>query len=93
MRVIICFMLITLAFAAAAAKSGTGGRVQPASSNMSLDGELAYKTNCTRCHSAPPTLSPRQAGVVLRHMRVKANLPAGEAEAILQYLLQSDGGN
>ncbi|HVO78960.1 MAG TPA: hypothetical protein VMT39_02995 [Candidatus Bathyarchaeia archaeon] len=57
------------------------------------DGAQAYKTNCTRCHSAPPALSPRQAHVVMRHMRVRANLPARDAEAVLRYLLESEGSH
>ena len=54
--------------------------------NFSADD--AYKQNCTRCHSEVPPLSTRRTKTIVRHMRVRANLPADEAEAILQYLIQ-----
>jgi hypothetical protein len=53
------------------------------------DGELIYKTNCTRCHNTPPALTRRQTRAVVRHMRVRANLVAGQADAVLLYLLDS----
>ena len=90
MRTTLCMMLVGVALTAALAKNDSNGK---ASSASVPDGEQAYKTNCTRCHSAPPAMSERQATVVLRHMRVKANLPARDAEAVLQYLLQSDRSN
>lgn len=90
MRRKMCILLVGLAATAALAKSDPNPK--PASP-PSVDGEQAYKTNCTRCHAAPPALSQRQATVVLRHMRVKANLPASDAEAVLRYLLQSEGSH
>ncbi len=54
--------------------------------NFSAD--EAYKQNCTRCHSEVPPVSTRRTKTIVRHMRVRANLPADEAEAILQYLIQ-----
>jgi len=54
--------------------------------NFSAD--EAYKQNCTRCHSEVPPLSPRRTTTIVRHMRVRANITAEEAEAILQYLTQ-----
>jgi hypothetical protein len=53
------------------------------------DGELVYKTNCTRCHNTPPSLSERQSKAVAMHMRVRANLLADQANAVLQYLTES----
>ena len=88
MRVALCTCLVFLALLASA-KSGSDSPGQPAQTDLE-HGEQAYKSNCTRCHTAPPALSPRQANTVMRHMRVKANLPARDAEAIYQYLLQSD---
>jgi len=90
MRVRVFALVIVLGVTAATAKNGSSDPVQPGASNGSVDGEQAYKSNCTRCHTAPPALSQRQANTVMRHMRVKANLPARDAEAIYQYLLQSD---
>ncbi len=82
-------LVIALGLASAVAKNGPSGSGQSTTPSVP-DGEQAYKSNCTRCHTAPPALSPRQANTVMRHMRVKANLPAADAQAIYQYLLQSD---
>ena len=49
-------------------------------------GEKAFQANCSRCHSAPEQLTPRIAGTVVRHMRVRASLSAKDAQAILRYL-------
>lgn len=89
MRIALCTCLVFLSLLASA-KSGPKSPTQPAQSDAADYGEQAYKSNCTRCHTAPPALSPHQANTVVRHMRVKANLPAREAQAIYQYLLQSD---
>jgi len=85
MRKLFCVMMIAGAVTLAAAKNG------PTAASPAEDGEQAYKTNCTRCHGTPPALSSREARTVVRHMRVKANLPARDAEAVLRYLLESDG--
>ena len=47
--------------------------------------ERAFQANCSRCHYAPETLSPRITGTVVRHMRVRANLSAEEERLILSY--------
>lgn len=48
--------------------------------------ERAFQSNCSRCHYAPESLSPRITGTVVRHMRVRANLSAEEERLILSYL-------
>ncbi len=53
-----------------------------------LSGDDAYKQNCTRCHSEVPPVSTRRTKTIVRHMRVRANITAEEAQAILQYLTQ-----
>jgi len=57
------------------------------------DGEEVYKANCTRCHNTPPTLNQRQARVVVSHMRVRANLTASDANAVMHYLVESARSN
>ena len=54
-----------------------------------VDGELVYKTNCTRCHNTPPSMTERQTRVVVSHMRVRANLTESDAKAILRYLAEN----
>jgi hypothetical protein len=51
-----------------------------------VDGDRSYRTNCSRCHSEPRRFPERQMATIMRHMRVRANLTAQEAQAILQYL-------
>ncbi len=51
-----------------------------------LDGDQAYRANCTRCHLAPPKLAERKMATVVMHMRVRANLAEREARAILAFL-------
>jgi hypothetical protein len=53
------------------------------------DGEVVYKTNCTRCHNTPPSLNERQTRVVVSHMRVRANLTERDANAVLHYLAEN----
>ncbi len=50
------------------------------------EGERLFQVNCQRCHHPPDSLSPKIAGSVLRHMRVRAVLSAEDEQAILKYL-------
>jgi hypothetical protein len=58
--------------------------------HAAVDPDDAYKNNCMRCHSGTPNYSPRMTQTILMHMRVRANLPQDEAEAILKYLQDSN---
>jgi len=59
----------------------------PSSSTAAQDpGERKFQANCSRCHDAPEQLSPRIAGTVLRHMRVRALLSVEDERDILRYL-------
>ncbi|HLY42824.1 MAG TPA: hypothetical protein VKR52_16535 [Terracidiphilus sp.] len=49
-------------------------------------GEEKFQQYCSRCHRAPQSISPRIAGTVVRHMRVRASLSAQDERAILRYL-------
>jgi len=78
----VVFLLSLLAAAADPAKPR-------AQQDRTPDGEAAYKTNCTRCHNTPPSLTARQTRVVVSHMRVRANLTGTDANAILRYLAEN----
>jgi cytochrome c5 len=52
----------------------------------SSDGERKFQQNCSRCHNAPDQISPRIAGTLVMHMRVRASLSEADARAILRYL-------
>lgn len=68
-----------------AASSGPPAKY-PARTSTQETGERKFQENCSRCHTMPEQLSPRIAGTVVRHMRVRASLSAEDAKAILRYL-------
>ncbi len=43
-------------------------------------------TNCSRCHAAPMSLSPRITGTVLMHMRTRARLSREDQQLLLKFL-------
>jgi cytochrome c5 len=49
-------------------------------------GERAFASNCSRCHSAPESLTPGITGTVVRHMRVRANLSEEDERLIRSFL-------
>src|ERR1700756_5514913 len=65
----------------------TGQKVQTTTSptkNQQSEGERKFQINCGRCHNPPKQLSPRIAGSVIRHMRVRAMLSQEDAREILE---------
>lgn len=50
------------------------------------EGEKKFKQNCSRCHKAPQGFSPRIAGTIVRHMRVRASLSQEDSREILKFL-------
>jgi cytochrome c5 len=67
----------------------TNSTKQPAKINAAQpDGGKKFDANCGRCHTSPENLNPRITGTILRHMRVRANLSAQDAQDILRYLTQ-----
>ncbi len=61
--------------------------------HQAVDPDDAYKNNCMRCHAALPEYSPRMNKTIMMHMRVAANLPADQAQAILEYLNGESSGS
>ena len=59
-----------------------------------LTGSDLYQINCNRCHPEryATEWTPAQWKTIMTHMRVRANIPAAQAKAILKYL-QEDAGN
>jgi len=49
------------------------------------EGERVFMQNCSRCHNPPDGFSPRIAGSIVRHMRVRANLSEKDAQALLRF--------
>lgn len=63
------------------------------SHKKTLDGAQLYDINCNRCHSEryPTEHTPGEWKTLITHMRVRANLPADQAKAILKYLQENAG--
>jgi len=49
------------------------------------EGQRVFEQHCSRCHTAPDGFSPRIAGTVVRHMRVRASLSQHEEEELLHF--------
>jgi cytochrome c5 len=52
------------------------------------EGERVFQQNCYRCHNAPEGFSPRIAGTIVRHMRVRASLSPHDEQVLLKYFNQ-----
>lgn len=59
-----------------------------------FSGSELYAMHCNRCHPEryATERTAAQWKTIMLHMRVRANLPAAQAKAILSYL-QEDAGN
>lgn len=58
-----------------------------------LSGAELYAIHCNRCHPEryPTERTPAQWKTLMIHMRVRANLPAQQAQTILKYLQEDSG--
>lgn len=56
--------------------------------NMHLEGERRFRSNCARCHAAPPKFPPRMMATIVRHMRVRAMLTDQDMHLILRYMTE-----
>jgi mono/diheme cytochrome c family protein len=55
---------------------------------MRLDGEKRFRSNCGRCHTAPPKFPPRMMATIVRHMRVRAAITDQDMRLILRYMTE-----
>ena len=82
-------LLLTMA---AAAKTNSGKDSPNAATHnaqddtMRLAGEIRFRSNCARCHAAPPKFSPRMVSTIVRHMRVRATITEEDTRLILHYM-------
>lgn len=93
-------MLLALASSAGAGSGSKSGKDSPtpaapapsASStqdeNMHFEGEKRFRSNCGRCHVAPPKFAPRMMSTIVRHMRVRANITDEDMRLILRYMTE-----
>ena len=60
-----------------------------------LTGAELYAINCNRCHAEryPTEFTATQWQAIMLEMRIRANIPAKQSQAILKYLQEDAGGN
>jgi len=56
--------------------------------NMRLEGEKRFRSNCGRCHTAPPKFPPRMMATIVRHMRVRAAITDQDMRLIMRYMTE-----
>jgi cytochrome c5 len=85
-----CILLVPLTLIAGQARRTAVSTQQAAqhktSSAPEETGEQVFATNCSRCHAAPMSLSPRVTGTVIMHMRARARLSQRDEQLLLKYL-------
>jgi cytochrome c5 len=74
--------------AAAAAPAGQSDNQAAQKENMHLEGERRFRSNCARCHAAPPKFPPRMMATIVRHMRVRAAITDQDMRLILRYMTE-----
>jgi len=83
-----CILAVPLGMMAAPARQRKDPAPQPAqtSSVQVQAGERVFAANCSRCHQAPMSLSPRITGTVIMHMRTRARLSREDEKLLLNFL-------
>ena len=85
-----CLFLVPLSLIAGQTQRTVASTQQATQSKASTGpaktGEQVFTTNCSRCHAAPMSLSPRITGTVIMHMRVRARLSQQDEQLLLKYL-------
>jgi len=76
------------AASAAGADQSTDNQTAAQKENMHLEGERRFRSNCARCHAAPPKFAPRMMATILRHMRVRAAITDQDMHLILRYMTE-----
>jgi mono/diheme cytochrome c family protein len=72
-------------------KDSAGSATAPATAqdeNMRTEGEKRFRSNCGRCHTAPPKFPPRMMATIVRHMRVRAVITDQDMRLILRYMTE-----
>jgi cytochrome c5 len=56
--------------------------------NLHVEGEKRFRSNCGRCHTAPPKFPSRMMATIVRHMRVRATITDQDMRLILRYMTE-----
>ena len=94
-----CLALAMLLAIGAAAKTSGGSKDSATTAttaaanstqdeNLHLEGERRFRSNCGRCHAAPPKFPSRMMATIVRHMRVRANITDDDMRLILRYMTE-----
>lgn len=90
-----CLVVLSLGLVAARApqSSDSAGPAQSrttvtahATTAPAESGDRVFANNCSRCHAAPMSLSPRITGTVIMHMRTRARLSQPDERLLLKFL-------
>ncbi|HKV94616.1 MAG TPA: cytochrome c [Candidatus Angelobacter sp.] len=74
--------------ATARANSSTTATSSTQDENLHLEGEKRFRSNCGRCHVAPPKFPSRMMATIVRHMRVRAAITDADMRLILRYMAE-----
>jgi len=89
----IIIVLVSAALAAAALCQPCLGEELSKAEQRRLfrEGAKLWPVYCSQCHNARPgsEFAPYQWDAIMMHMRTQANLPAKDAQAVLEYLKAS----
>jgi len=90
-----CLIVLSLGLVAARAPQSSDP-AQPTQSRTTVtahattvqaeSGDRVFANNCSRCHAAPMSLSPRITGTVIMHMRTRARLSQRDEQVLLKFL-------
>jgi cytochrome c5 len=92
------FSLLGIALVAGSVSAIAGGGAVTAptsttdSSTDGIDGAKLWAETCSQCHNMRPVKAYSKAewGVIVHHMRIRANLTGKEARAIANFLQSSE---
>lgn len=75
------------------AKPDAAAKPEKKAAKKQLSGAELYSMHCNRCHPEryATERTAAQWKTIMLHMRVRANLPADQAKAILKYLQEDSG--
>jgi len=90
-----CLVVLSLGLVAARAPQSSDSP-RPAQSRTAVtahatapqgeSGDRVFANNCSRCHAAPMSLSPRITGTVIMHVRTRARLSQSDEQLLLKFL-------
>ncbi len=90
---LVCSAALQAAEPATASEAEPAAKAEKKPAVKKLTGAELYAMHCNRCHPEryPTERTASQWKTIMLHMRVRANLPAEQAKAILKYLQEDSG--